>query len=251
MKRATHEVSVARIVLQISGRPDLNRGPHRPERCALPGCATPRERRLSQSGAWGAARRGRAAATLDAEAVPSDGDGAQADPDPRACSLLAAVPAAAQAYLPPGFIGVSPQNAGTAKDFELMREAGVDSVRLPLYWSAVEPENPAFAERRLGRLRPRGRLAAEAGIADLAVRHQLAGMGGAARRSTCRSPAPGSAGLGLVPARGGATATGPTAPSGAKKTRNCRYLPIRRWEIWNEENIVTFAADPNRRASRR
>jgi hypothetical protein len=27
-----------------SGRPDLNRGPHRPERCALPGCATPRMR---------------------------------------------------------------------------------------------------------------------------------------------------------------------------------------------------------------
>src|SRR5665811_1671320 len=26
----------------ISGRPDSNRGPHRPERCALPGCATPR-----------------------------------------------------------------------------------------------------------------------------------------------------------------------------------------------------------------
>ncbi len=26
----------------MSGRPDLNRGPHRPERCALPGCATPR-----------------------------------------------------------------------------------------------------------------------------------------------------------------------------------------------------------------
>src|SRR4051794_17056865 len=27
---------------ELSGRPDLNRGPHRPERCALPGCATPR-----------------------------------------------------------------------------------------------------------------------------------------------------------------------------------------------------------------
>ena len=27
-----------------SGRPDSNRGPHRPERCALPGCATPRRR---------------------------------------------------------------------------------------------------------------------------------------------------------------------------------------------------------------
>src|SRR3954462_15174811 len=30
--------------VDLSGRPDLNRGPHRPERCALPGCATPRGR---------------------------------------------------------------------------------------------------------------------------------------------------------------------------------------------------------------
>ena len=66
------------------------------------------------------------------------------------------VPAAAHAYLPPGFVGISPQNGGTAKDYELMREAGVHSVRLPLNWSAVEPENPAFSERELGRLRPRG-----------------------------------------------------------------------------------------------
>src|SRR5437588_10122365 len=29
-------------LVEKSGRPDLNRGPHRPERCALPGCATPR-----------------------------------------------------------------------------------------------------------------------------------------------------------------------------------------------------------------
>src|SRR6266403_5823573 len=26
-----------------SGRPDLNRGPHAPQACALPGCATPRQ----------------------------------------------------------------------------------------------------------------------------------------------------------------------------------------------------------------
>ena len=36
-----------------SGRPDLNRGPHRPERCALPGCATPRCARDSSRGAQG------------------------------------------------------------------------------------------------------------------------------------------------------------------------------------------------------
>ncbi len=33
----------SQAVSRQSGRPDLNRGPHRPERCALPGCATPRE----------------------------------------------------------------------------------------------------------------------------------------------------------------------------------------------------------------
>jgi len=35
----------------LSGRPDLNRGPHRPERCALPGCATPRMDPVSHRGA--------------------------------------------------------------------------------------------------------------------------------------------------------------------------------------------------------
>ena len=31
---------------QLSGRRDSNSGPHRPERCALPGCATPRRARI-------------------------------------------------------------------------------------------------------------------------------------------------------------------------------------------------------------
>src|SRR5262245_13314772 len=38
--------SVSETVLvnsqEWSGRPDLNRGPHAPQACALPGCATPR-----------------------------------------------------------------------------------------------------------------------------------------------------------------------------------------------------------------
>ena len=36
------EVRVAMELAEQSGRADSNRGPHRPERCALPGCATPR-----------------------------------------------------------------------------------------------------------------------------------------------------------------------------------------------------------------
>ena len=35
-----------------SGRPDLNRGPHAPQACALPGCATPRPPRPGISAAY-------------------------------------------------------------------------------------------------------------------------------------------------------------------------------------------------------
>ena len=52
-------------------------------------------------------------------------------------------------------------------------------------------------------------------------------------------------GLDQAAARSGRTATGPTARSGTNNPK-LPFLPIRRWEIWNEENIVTFAdaADP-------
>ena len=53
-----------------------------------------------------------------------------------------AAPAGASAYLPPGFIGISPQNTLGHKDFELMGEAGVDNARLPLYWTVVEGTSP-------------------------------------------------------------------------------------------------------------
>ena len=50
---------------------------------------------------------------------------------------LAAVPASAHAYLPPGFVGISPQNPSSAKDFDLMAEAGIDSARLPMFWGGI------------------------------------------------------------------------------------------------------------------
>src|SRR6201994_3068601 len=55
---------------------------------------------------------------------------------------LLALPASASAFLPPGFVGVSPQNSLGHKDFELMREAGVDNVRLPMFWSGIEATSP-------------------------------------------------------------------------------------------------------------
>jgi len=161
-------------------------------------------------------------------------------------ALLAAVPAAAQAYLPPGFVGVSPQNAGTARDYQLMREAGVYSVRMPLNWSAVEAQNPAFAERQWEGFDHEVRLAARAGqeifpfltsspewVAsqgiDLPVANPWQRRAWASfLRAAVRRYGPG----------------GSFWREEAEEGRDLPYLPMRRWEIWNEENIVTFAADP-------
>src|SRR6476659_7801234 len=83
--------------------------------------------------------------------------------------LLLAMPAAARAYLPTGFVGISPQSGGTAKDYELMREAGILSVRQLLSWAQVEPEVPAFADRHWEGFDHEVRLAARAGQEILPV----------------------------------------------------------------------------------
>jgi len=155
---------------------------------------------------------------------------------------LLAMPAAAQAYLPPGFIGISPQSPGTAKDYELMAATGIHSVRQPLFWAAVEPESPAFDERHWAYFDNEVRLAAEAGLEvfpfvmltpkwvtplgiDLPVRS-------ARQRRAWAS---------FIRA-----AVNRYGPGGGfwRGEEELEYLPVRKWEIWNEENIVTFATEP-------
>ncbi|HEX3043088.1 MAG TPA: hypothetical protein VHP56_13460 [Solirubrobacterales bacterium] len=157
-------------------------------------------------------------------------------------ALLAMVPAGAHAYLPPGFVGVSPQTTGTAKDYELMREAGIKSVRQPLVWAAVEPQNPAFSERQWGYMDHEVKLTAEAGMeifpfivnsprwvaaegSDLPVANPWQ------RRAWASF-------VGAVVNRYGV--------DGAywHEEEDVPYVPMRRFEIWNEQNIVTFANDP-------
>jgi hypothetical protein len=156
--------------------------------------------------------------------------------------LLAAMPAAARAYLPAGFIGVSPQNSGTARDYELMREAGIYSVRLPLYWAGVEPESPAVSERNWDGFDHEVRLAARAGLEVFPF--------------VTASPGWVTAnGIDLPVARGwqrrawasflrAAVRRYGAGGSFWQEEEELPYLPMRRWEIWNEENIVTFATDP-------
>jgi hypothetical protein len=157
-------------------------------------------------------------------------------------TLLAAMPAATQAYLPPGFVGISPQNSGTLKDYELMREAGIKSVRQPLVWAAVEPQNPAFTERQWGYFDHEVRLAAEAGMEvfpfivnspewvapegiDLPVRNAWQ------RRAWASF-------IRAVVNRYG------EGGGFWREEEEVPYVPMRRFEIWNEQNIVSFASDP-------
>lgn len=156
--------------------------------------------------------------------------------------LLAAMPAAAGAYLPPGFVGISPQNPGTAKDYLLMREAGIKSVRQPLVWRAVEPQNPAFSERQWGYIDHEVRLAAEN---QMEVFPFLIGSPGWVASEEIDLPVANAwqrrAWASFVRAvvdRYGVEG------SFWREEEDVPYIPMRRFEIWNEENIVSFANDP-------
>lgn len=156
--------------------------------------------------------------------------------------LLAMMPAAARAYLPPGFIGVSPQNSGTARDYRLMAEAGVRSVRFPLFWVAVEPENPAFSQRNWGGFDHEVRLAAEAGIEIFPfVSNVPSWVTAKGIDMPVANPWQRRAWASFIRA-----AVDRYGPGGSfwREEDELPYLPVRRWEIWNEENIVTFATRP-------
>jgi hypothetical protein len=156
--------------------------------------------------------------------------------------LLAAMPAAAQAYLPPGFVGVSPQNSGIAKDYELMREADIKSIRQPLVWRAIEPQNPAFSERQWGYMDHEVRLAAKA---DMEIFPFLIGSPEWVASEDIDLPvatawqrrAWASFVRAVVDRYG-------VEGSFWREEDDLPYIPMRRFEIWNEENIVSFANDP-------
>jgi hypothetical protein len=158
--------------------------------------------------------------------------------------LAAIAPPAAHAYLPEGFIGVSPQSPASSSDLELMRKAGVTSVRLPLNWIGVEDESPLAGPPNWSGFDDEVTLAAKSGIRIMpfitsspdwvASEPTVLPVHNSWQRWAWTSF------LRLTVQRYG--------PRGIFWEENpaLPYLPIRRWEIWNEENIVTFVkrADP-------
>jgi len=164
-----------------------------------------------------------------------------------AALALLALPQAAGAAQP-GFIGISPQGAITAEDYALMKRAGLRSVRLPLFWDQIEPASPFLRKPNWASYDRDVELAARQGMTILPVvsttplwvgaEPRLEPVVNAAQRGAWASF------LRRAVRRYGAGGTF------WSEHREVPYLPIRRWEIWNEPNIVTFgAAHPERFAA--
>lgn len=161
-------------------------------------------------------------------------------------AALLALPAgvAAAAPAPPGFtVGISPQTPAGEEDYALMAEAGIASLRLPLGWGSVEPQGPYYVAPDWSDFDRSVALAAEYGMRVFPfiwgspswvanqglvepVRHRWTerAWGSFLRQAVERY-----------------------GPYGTFWTENpaLPYLPIHAWEIWNEENIVTFSARPD------
>lgn len=157
--------------------------------------------------------------------------------------LSALLPASASAYLPTGFVGISPQNAGNAVDYGLMEKAEIDSVRLPLVWPSIEPASPYLKEPNWAGFDHDVTLAAEHHMEVFPF--VVASPEWVAAETTVlpvKSVLQRSAWSRFLRA-----AVDRYGPFGEFWDENpdLPFIPIRRWEIWNEENIVNFATDPD------
>jgi len=164
---------------------------------------------------------------------------------PLTAALLALAPATAgSSALPPhGFIGISPQQASDENDYELMSEADITSVRLPMNWAEIEPEARDRRTPNWDFLDQQVQHAAENHIRAFMflwgtpswVSPRLGGEPVATARQRRAWLQFLHAAVARYGSRGSFWRENPDLPR----------LPVRQWEIWNEENIVTFSKEPD------
>ncbi len=171
--------------------------------------------------------------------------------------------AAATPRAPKGFFGIAPQTSLTEKDVTYMKAGGIESIRWPLLWSAIQPTkkggynwaefDPVVEQAALQGLRtlpfvvatpkwiagkettlPIGNATQrKAWTAFLKAAVERYGPGGVFWQE--HSPA-------VIRAEKEKAAKGPDYElEGAKLTPIPKPVPIRTWQIWNEANFFYFA----------
>lgn len=163
-----------------------------------------------------------------------------------ALSLLAGLlalcrPGAAQA-LPPGFFGVVPQGAITTADAEYMAAGGIESVRVPLIWAAIQPSEESGYD--WGPMDETVATASQAGIDVLpflvGTPEWLEGKGTTLPAGDTLERQAWSAFVRAAVERYGPTGSFWLEHS-AFSADPVPKRPIRTWQIWNEANFHYFA----------
>jgi hypothetical protein len=154
--------------------------------------------------------------------------------------------------LPADFWGVSPQAAPTPEQFQRLSAGGVESVRIPIAWSAVEPTKDGTPD--FGGVDQLVAGATQAGINVLPFVYDAPAW------AVARAHVPGSGKAKApktLPVKTGAQRTawsnflklvvGRYGPGGTFWSSNPKVpeTPIRTWQIWNEENFKYFVARPS------
>jgi polysaccharide biosynthesis protein PslG len=160
--------------------------------------------------------------------------------------------AAGAGAVPGNFWGVAPQSTPTAEQFQRLKRGGVDSVRIPVEWGAVQANAG-------GDFNWNGtdELVGGAATAGLEVFPFVTGAPSWAVRSVVVNRAAHAMAPHNLPVRSGVQKTGwktflteavrRYGPNGAFWAANpaIPYLPIRIWQLWNEPNFKYFVARPN------
>jgi hypothetical protein len=170
-----------------------------------------------------------------------------------AVALVASAAAASAAQaLPAAFWGIDSQLTPTAEQLQRVKRGGVDSIRIPIPWAAVQPTSggaPDWSGMDLAVGE-----AARAGIEVLpfvygaptwavpeAVVDTRSGLT-APRNLPVKTAAQKAAWSSFLE-----LAVGRYGPGGSFWTQNPSVpaRPVRTWQIWNEENFKYFVARPN------
>jgi polysaccharide biosynthesis protein PslG len=162
-----------------------------------------------------------------------------------------AVAAPGAMALPGDFWGVSPQATPSVEQFQRLHRGGVDSVRIPISWTSIQPSGGAEANFTAPDQLVTG--AAAAGLNVLPFVYDAPPWAVTPARvpgSSAKAPK-------TLPVKTGAQRTawsnflklvvGRYGPGGSFWAANpdLPESPIRTWQIWNEENFKYFVVRPS------